>query len=321
MKASVIIPTYNRSRAVMEAIYSVIGQDYSPLEIIVVDDGSTDDTKEVLQPLIESGQVRLIEEPHKGRPSPARNTGLQLATGDVLFLLDSDDIMLPGKLRSTIEAFNLSSSFNPGFCCTDFYLKTEDGGKRRHFSRSYYKVFQEARRTWLSDKVYVLDKQESYRSLLAGNFVGTSSVALPKSIVDAGFRFDEALTNSDDYDMWLRIARHHNLLVVDIPLHEYTVSSSGVLKNNIRTGEKWRTNIRILNRELKDSPDPDCKRSARIRLAENYRALFQCALLNKRWSEAAISMLGAMSTDFSGSFFWLLKKARRKILELSKSLQ
>lgn len=314
MKASVVIPTFNRAHILLDTINSVLAQDYEPIEIIVVDDGSTDSTLEVLAPLIKEKKVILKALSHRGRPAPARNLGLSVASGDVIFLLDSDDLMLPGKIAFTMREFSALKDRDIGLCCTDFLLRKADGSERSHFSRPFYSKLHEVPKHRVAENVSLLVSKNAYNALLAANYIGTSSVAIPKEIVDAGFRFDETLTNSDDYDLWLRIVRKHDVLVVEHPCHVYMENADGVLSTSKRNGNKWRANIRILKRELKTISDAECKASANLRLADNYRALFQCALINRQWIEASKAILGSLTADFTGTAGWLWSKMERRIV-------
>lgn len=316
MKASVVIPTFNRASIILDTLESVLQQDYVPLEIIIVDDGSTDATAKLLESYVQEGRIRFIPQAHQGKPSPARNRGLVEATGDVVFIFDSDDLMLPGKISKTMDAIKQLGNKRVGFCCTDFILRHKDGREENHLARNYYQVFRESPKNKLNDDAFWISSRSAYGALLSANYVGTSSVAFPKYIIDAGFRFDESLTNSDDYDMWLRIARDHDVLIINTPLHVYVESSDGVLKKSVSTGSKWRTNINILKRELKTISDRELRRLGKKRLAENYRALFQCNVDNKHWKESLKAIWGALVMDFSGSARWLLKKMRRKIISV-----
>ena len=96
MKVSVIITTYNRAPLLCNAIESALAQDYSDFEVIVVDDGSTDDTEQRVRDY--DSQVRYVHQENKGL-STARNTGISVASGQYIALLDDDDWWMPGKLR------------------------------------------------------------------------------------------------------------------------------------------------------------------------------------------------------------------------------
>lgn len=106
-KVSIIIPTYNRSRQVVEAVKSALAQSWTALEVIVIDDGSTDDTESALAPF--SGSIRYVMKPNGG-VSSARNRGIQEATGDVVAFLDSDDTWHPDKLRKQMECMARTSA-------------------------------------------------------------------------------------------------------------------------------------------------------------------------------------------------------------------
>ena len=119
---SVIIPTYNRAHFVREAIDSVLGQTYQDFEIIVVDDGSTDDTKTVLA--LYGNRIRYLHQKHRGR-SEARNTALKSAAGKFVAFLDSDDIWLPRKLEKQLPLFDSDESDYKKYSVKIFKIKSE----------------------------------------------------------------------------------------------------------------------------------------------------------------------------------------------------
>ena len=101
---SVVIPTWNRARLVCEAVESALSQRDGQVEVIVVDDGSTDDTGKVLDQRFRN-RIKLLRLPHRGGAGAARNAGVSQATGDLLAFLDSDDLWLPGKLDAELSVF------------------------------------------------------------------------------------------------------------------------------------------------------------------------------------------------------------------------
>ncbi|MCA1594045.1 MAG: glycosyltransferase, partial [Acidobacteria bacterium] len=96
---SVVIPTYNRADLIVKTLRSVLAQTYPHFEVIIVDNCSTDNTQEVLQPFLASGQVRFVRHERNYERARSRNTGMSLATGDFVTLLDSDDLMYPSNLE------------------------------------------------------------------------------------------------------------------------------------------------------------------------------------------------------------------------------
>lgn len=185
---SVIIPTYNRSRMVVEAVASVMDQDFQDVELIVVDDGSTDDTQERLAPL--QSVIRCVRQDNRG-VSAARNTGIDHARGALIAFLDSDDLWRPGKLACQVRFF----AAHPGalVCQTDeIWIRN---GVRVNKKKKHQKV---------SGMIY--------EPSLALCLVSPSAVMMRRSLFDLKGRFDEDLPACEDYDLWLRVG-------CDIPVH------------------------------------------------------------------------------------------------------
>ena len=126
---SVIIPTYNRSNFILETLESVFAQTYSDYEIIVINDGSTDDTEDILKPLISSGSIRYLFQANQGE-SAARNHGIRLAHGRYIAFLDSDDLILPKKLEKQVEF--LENNPEIGFVHSSF-VRFNDSGEEIGF--------------------------------------------------------------------------------------------------------------------------------------------------------------------------------------------
>src|SRR5689334_17923461 len=104
---SVVIPTYNHSRYVLDAVESVFAQTFTDYELIVVNDGSPDDTSDVLRPLVDAQKIQYIEQPNRGGAA-ARNAGLGRARGEFIVILDDDDLLPADKLESQVAEMKLS---------------------------------------------------------------------------------------------------------------------------------------------------------------------------------------------------------------------
>lgn len=192
---SVIIPTYNRAHLVGRAIQSGLNQTYQDFEIIVVDDGSTDNTEEVVKSFNDPRIRYIMHEKNRGG-SAARNTGVRAARGKYIAFLDSDDEWLPHKLWKQVEAFeNLPADF--GLIYTRVCYKNPEGRVTYGpLPRAYGFVFPQ---------------------LLKGNVIGTcSSVIVKQKVFSKVGLFDEHLPARQDLDMWLRISRHYKVF----PLRE-----------------------------------------------------------------------------------------------------
>src|SRR5262245_12098539 len=108
VKVSVVIPTYNCAEYIGQTLQSVLDQDYPNLDIIVMDDGSVDDTRGVVA-RFQSEQITCLSQSNSGGPSKPRNVGIALAQGQYVALFDSDDIMLPGKIQAAVEFLEMNS--------------------------------------------------------------------------------------------------------------------------------------------------------------------------------------------------------------------
>ncbi|ABW66795.1 glycosyltransferase family 2 protein [Desulfosudis oleivorans] len=191
---SVVIPTYNRGPMVTEAVASVLAQDYPAIEIIIVDDGSSDDTPGRLSPL--KNRVTIITQENRG-VSAARNAGVAHAGGEYIAFLDSDDRWLPEKI-STQTAF-FASRPDALICQTEeTWIKN---GKP---------LFPRARHKKRSGMIF----EPSLELCL----VSPSAVMMRKDFfLDVG-GFDESLPACEDYDLWLRISMVHPVYLIETPL-------------------------------------------------------------------------------------------------------
>jgi len=191
---TVIIPTYNRGWILKEAIDSVLSQDFDDFELIVVDDGSTDNTIDIL-----AGYARDIIVLRQGNHgvSAARNAGIASASGKLIAFLDSDDLWLPGKLARQVDFFNS----NPGaMICQTEELWIRNG--KRVNPKKRHKKF--------SGMIF--------KHSLPLCIVSPSAVMLKKSLLDKTGVFDESLPACEDYDLWLRISCKYPVFLIDTPL-------------------------------------------------------------------------------------------------------
>lgn len=190
---SVIMPAYNAGRHVAESVRSVQAQTYAAWELIIVDDGSTDDTAEVVRSLVVAdARVRSVRRPNGGQGA-ARNTGLGKASGRLIAFLDADDLWLPEKLAAQLAVLEEKGV---DLVYTDGYIFSDEGTEspEEHF----YILPGEARGV------------EMYRTLFNSNRIGTLSVLVKRAALDAVGLFDEdrAYQNCEDYDLWMRLARN-----------------------------------------------------------------------------------------------------------------
>jgi len=192
-KVSVIIPTYNRENFVVKAIDSVLCQEFKDYEIIVVDDGSTDNTKKNLKRY--GDKIKYIYQDNSG-VSVARNTGIKYSTGEWLAFLDSDDEWMPDYLLTQIEKANE----NPDICMqTTDSLVTELNGKKE----SYYKIHGSLPK--FKKKNYLFIEKPLYFIIKHGPWPPCATIIRRDAIMKAGL-FDTSLKRTEDYDLMVRMA-------------------------------------------------------------------------------------------------------------------
>jgi len=263
---SVIIPTYNRAWAIKEAIDSVLAQEYNRFEIIVVDDGSTDDTQHILEAYTKD--ITIIHQRNKG-VSAARNRGVDFASGQWIAFLDSDDLWLPEKLAVQVEFFNTRPD---ALICQTEEIWIRNGVRvnpgRRHQKPSGM-IFEPSLELCL---------------------VSPSAVMIRRELFGEVGLFDESLPACEDYDLWLRVSCSYPVHLIDTPLiikhggHADQLSRSPGLdkyriksiRNIIESGRlstmQYRAAIKTLKKKCRIYAD-GCRKRGRMDEATDYDEL------------------------------------------------
>jgi glycosyltransferase involved in cell wall biosynthesis len=229
LRISVIIPTFNCAAYLPQAVRSALEQTNPPHEVIVVDDGSTDDTPAVVESFGES--VRYVRTANGGAAA-ARNIGLDHASGDCVAFLDADDGWYPRKLEA--QASVLRNHADVQAVCCDFGLVSVHGEPlQARFIKQKYRVFAAYHLDWPGmfpnrsqiegfvdeaaqpAQVYHGDVR---RALFLGNFVNTSSILLRRGAVERVGRFTSGRRTQEDYEFWLKLAGCGSLAFLDLPL-------------------------------------------------------------------------------------------------------
>jgi glycosyltransferase involved in cell wall biosynthesis len=258
---SVIIPTYNRAALVGEALASVQAQSFRDFEVLVVDDGGTDATPEVLAAC---RGVRVLRHPRRRGVSAARNTGINAARGEWLAFLDSDDLWRPDKLARQI--FLLEGQPELLIC------QTEETWVRRGV-----RVNKPAAHRKVAGRIFLPS--------LARCMISPSAVILHRRLLQDHGAFDATLPAAEDYDLWLRLTWRYEVGLVDEPL---VIKRGG---HPDQLSGQWgidRFRIRALVKLLAepDLPEP-CSASARRTLAAKCAIYAQGCEKRGRQQEAA----------------------------------
>ena len=246
-KVSVVIPTYDRGRVVGEAIDSALAQSHRHLEVIVVDDGSTDDTAARVGRR-RHRRVRYLRRPHAG-VSSARNAGIAAATGDLVAFLDSDDLWKPDKLEAEVAA--LAGYPSTGGVFSDL---------EKHEGATFVPSFMRRTRVFsrrLAERAYpdglLLSSRALYLCLLQEVPIKTPALTVRRSALARVGGFDERWTSSEDREFLLRFARRESLLYLDRPLAVIRVSTDSLRRDDQERGEL--TMLRLLAGVFLDQPD------------------------------------------------------------------
>jgi glycosyltransferase involved in cell wall biosynthesis len=209
---SVIIPTYQRAHWVGEAIQSVLAQRYTDYEILVVNDGGTDHTREVLEQF--GRQIVVMHQHHQG-VSAARNAGIHAARGQYIAFLDDDDLWHPDKLEKQLAL--LENDPDVGLVYADMLVFDERGT----MPGTYF------------ERLPPPGQASGWHFLY--NWIPTSTVVMRRACFDAVGLFDETLMACEDYDLWLRFREGHwQVHQMPEPLARYRLSATNMHKDQER---------------------------------------------------------------------------------------
>jgi glycosyltransferase involved in cell wall biosynthesis len=208
---SVIIPTYNHAPYLPAAVDSALTQTLPDVEVIVVDDGSTDETGALVRDRW-GARVRYVRQDNRGLAA-ARNTGLAQARGDSLIFLDADDELLPRCAEARAALLDATPAL--GWVFSDVVLVDETGGTRR--ASDAYRYEGRQLHGLLFDEL-----------LRRGNFIPIHAISFRTAVVRGAGGFDERLPNTEDYDLLVRLARTSPAAYLDEPLARCRVRANSM---------------------------------------------------------------------------------------------
>jgi glycosyltransferase involved in cell wall biosynthesis len=231
---SVIIPAYNAESTLRRALDSVLSQTYKNIEIIVVDDGSTDNTHEIIDAY--DRQINSFTQLNNGASS-ARNQGVRLAKGGIIAFLDSDDKWHPNKLKTQVEVLNKFPEI--GFCST----------KLKFVSESEAINFSKIDITGPSNIRIELD----FKKIFSNPYFGTPSVVITKKHFLSCGGFDESFKTAEDVDLWLRASYKKGVAIVQEPL-TYVIGKADSL-TQLSNFQTFKDNLKVIDKFCEKNPD------------------------------------------------------------------
>lgn len=196
---SVVIPAFNAARTLRMAVDSVLSQTYPALEIIVIDDASTDDTPNVIAEYCQPN-FRSIRLRRNSGVSAARNRGIEAAQGELIAFLDADDEWLPEKISRQMAEYACRPAISMVAC---YAYDISASGEILHRHNAHRKA---------------VTGPHAWRTLLRYPFIMTSAVMIPKALLDQAGGFDTAMRVAEDQDLWIRLARLGEVGFVHEPL-------------------------------------------------------------------------------------------------------
>jgi len=255
---SVVIPTYCRAHLIGEAIQSVLNQTYRDLEIIVVDDASSDNTEEVVKSLKDERIRYIRHEENKGAPA-ARNTGIEAAKGEYIAFQDSDDEWLPHKLEKQISIIDKLSS-KVGLVYSDMWRL--DHNRKREY--------------WASPRIMPESGIFYYRALDYGVLnIGTPTIVVRKECFDKIGVFDERLPRFIDLEFLIRTSKYYYFYHIPEPLVAFRASQKQPLKRMSSQEDPF-----IIARELiLEKYFEDIKKNKKL-LSKHYFKIGDCYQIN-----------------------------------------
>lgn len=244
---SVIIPAYNAEKTIQETIESVLNQTFPDLELIIINDGSTDGTLEVISSIKDS-RIQVLSFPNSGAQK-SRNRGIEQAVGEYLSFIDADDLWTPDKLERQLKALQDNPEAGVAYSWTDYIDESGEplpGGQ--HFKYTHH----------------------VYERLLLGDFIGSGSNPLirQEAFSQVG-NFDESLLGGQDWEMWIRLASKYQFTVVTATQVLYRQSAHSWSANLERQEKGYN---QVIEKSLGNAPETIQKRRKEI-IANRYKFL------------------------------------------------
>lgn len=224
-KVSIIIPVYNRSDLLKEAVSSILHQSYSDYELIVVDDGSDSKHKKQNEKIVKAASEIWIEEPHCGRPSHLRNVGVKAANCDLIAFLDSDDIWAPNKLERQLSSINIEDKIPSSLSACDIEKFLTPQGvfpspflvhTKEQWNRGGKIISQSGQRH--------PHRGDLFKDCLHKCIIGPSTVLMSKKIFLLLGGFNDDIEVCEDYELWLR---YSTLFLTDYIEEELIIKRAG----------------------------------------------------------------------------------------------
>ena len=241
---SVLMPAYNHQEYIEDALQSVVDQTYQNIELVVVNDGSTDGTGRMIENFVRRNPAfatKYLEQENQGI-CRTLNTALAMSSGEYIALLASDDVFVKEKLEQ--QVCFMETNKNIGLVFSDHYFLRD--GKVLGIKATDYKP---RTRSLFKNSIQNVDL---YSYLLTENLIPALTVMMRRVCVETVGEFDTSLI-AEDYDMWLRISKKYPIAFIDAPLAYYRVHEANV-SNNAVSAERIKLTLTIMRKQYREEP-------------------------------------------------------------------
>jgi glycosyltransferase involved in cell wall biosynthesis len=237
-KVSVIMPAFNSARYIDEAIGSVLHQTESNLELIVVNDGSTDGTQKVVEARANKDpRIKLLNQPNSGRPAIARNRGVLAATGEFICFLDADDYYLPDKIKCSLEVLDQQPSADLVFHDVSFVDERGNSRAGTYLHSAHFAACVISASRKINELTFLCAEGPLFFFMCTRvtTILMSSVLIRRKRLTEEQYLFPEDLTIGEDIDLWFRLVRSGGVAYIDRPLSIYRTIAGSVTKRQDRS--------------------------------------------------------------------------------------
>lgn len=286
-KVSIIVPVFNGEKFLKKTIKSLLSQSYPDLEIIIIDDGSTDNSSEIINSFNDK-RIKYFYRKNSGRPSVPRNFGIKKADGTIIAFCDQDDLWYPDKLKLQVPFITDKAVM---------VASTAD-------------IINEENEILTQRKVPegLITSDVLYKKLLKEDFITACSIIFRKSLVEEIGYLDENLKGNDDYDYCLRIARDYDGYFINKSLCAWRISPMAL---SSKMSSIFLENRKIFNKLLKNSPSSFVTRGASL----NTFRLFVAYVKEGQFTKASEIIKEDLTLTLFQKFFLLIFRLSPKLLK------
>jgi glycosyltransferase involved in cell wall biosynthesis len=263
---SIITATYNMGNYVSMAVDSVLAQTYDNVECIVVDDGSQDDTREVMSAYSSDSRVKFIAQPQNCGQTVTKNRGLQESSGQIIGFLDADNIWKRDKLEKQLPFLDRDNKY--GVVYSDLELINGKG-----------EVLDKIKRTYFEGHITA--------ELLKHNFVNFNSALVRRECIEEMGPFDENFSMGIDWELWLRISTRYHFKFLDEATYYYRIWENQMSHNKLKRLNNAKNILEKFNKNYSDTVTPAEMKAAWAKLYLDFARVYQ---QNKQLREAKQSM-------------------------------